>query len=82
VILGPPTILYLPSLVLSKYNISITITPTVFAYYLAENYQELRDKLNIINVLRAVEVIQLFKASQSATERAFSIVGKVVQGRY
>jgi len=60
-----------------QYNYS-----TIFAHYLADNNDKLRDELKIINILRALEVVQLLKASQSATERAFSIVGRVVQGRY
>ena len=54
----------------------------IFAIYLADTNQSLRQQLNITNVLRAVELVQLLKASQSATERAFSVVSNVVRGRY
>jgi len=55
---------------------------TIFAYYLAEKNSNVIDKLKITNILRAIEIVQLLKASQSSTERVFSIVSKVVKGRY
>ena len=60
-----------------RYNYS-----AIFAHYLAIGNEILSDKLKIVNVLRALEVVQLLKASQSATKRAFSIVGNVVKDRY
>lgn len=38
--------------------------------------------MNIVNVLRALEIVQLLKCSQSATERIFSIIARTVDGRY
>ena len=54
----------------------------IFAYYLADENDSLRQELRITNILRALEMLQLMKASQSATERAFSVIGKVVSNRY
>ena len=54
----------------------------IIAHYLKDSSEGLRQKLNIMNVIRSLEVLQLMKASQSATERAFSILGNVVENRY
>ena len=54
----------------------------IFAYYLADENDSLRQELRITNILRALEMLQLMNASQSATERAFSVIGKVVSNRY
>ena len=35
-----------------------------------------------MNVLRALEVVLLMKASQSSTERAMSFIGDTVKGRF
>ena len=54
----------------------------IIAHYLSDENATLRQELHITNVLRAMEILQLMKASQSATERAFSIVANVISNRF
>ena len=54
----------------------------IFAHYLADSSDKVRDELKIVNILRVLEIVQLLKASQSSTERVFSTVKQVVSGRF
>ena len=53
----------------------------LFASFLSVKNKHLKD-LNIPNILRLLEFVQLLKASQSGTEMAFNILSLVVEHKY
>ena len=55
----------------------------IITYYLSEFNLAETSLLNITNILRLLEVVQLMKSSQSTTERVVSVIKKkIVKGRY
>ena len=53
-----------------------------FYRYFEEKNCDYVKELNVVNVLRAVEVVLLMKASRLDTERTMACVGNIVKGRF
>ena len=54
----------------------------ILSFYISVKNIETVSKLHIPNVIRALEVVQLLKASQSNTKRVMSVIAKAVKGEY
>lgn len=68
--------------IIPKHNHKYPLQTKVLSYFLSERNVGIYNHLEIINILRVMEVTLLLKASQSSTERAMSSIERIVKGKY